>query len=146
MLVRTTNSLFQMEKGYWQTCQEKPAATLWDIPGVLREFQGYLEISYQCAKWECAHLAVCFCYWVPSECVISRPSYWGLVLVIVIFFVYMFFFPCMWLWWWDRLLSCPLDWPLITRLKLRLTLTFSLCMSEIDFRELSDLQNGHLWW
>ena len=58
---------------------------------VLRKFQGYLEISYQGAKWECAHSAVCFCYWVPSECVLSRPSYWGLVLVIVIFFVYIFF-------------------------------------------------------
>ena len=61
---------------------------------VLRKFQGYLEISYQGAKWECAHSAVCFCYWVPSECVLSRPSYWGLFLVIVIFLcVYIGFSP-----------------------------------------------------
>ena len=45
---------------------------------VLRKFQGYLEISYQGAKWVCA----------------LSPSYWGLFLVIVIFLcVYIGFSP-----------------------------------------------------
>ena len=74
--------------------------------------------------------------------VCSRPSYWGLVLVIVIFFVYIFFSLYVTLMM-GPTISMPLGLTLDHWTEIK-TNTLSLWMSEIDFRELSALQNGQL--